>query len=84
MAITIKGIRIDYIVLERDEVNGKVSIKSAQYSLISSTEHVLATQSINGYSGLALKPTAATLNNLDEFLKSYHADVLSVLGLDLS
>lgn len=84
MAITIKGIRIDHIVLERDEASGKVSIKSAQYSLISSTEHVLATQSLHGYGGIALKPSVATLNHLDEFLKSYHADVLNVLGLDLT
>jgi len=84
LAITIKGIRIDHLVLERDEASGKISIKSAQYSLISSTDHVLATQSLNGYGGLALKPSATTLNHLDEFLKNYHADVLSVLGLDLS
>lgn len=81
--VTIKGIRVDHIVLERDEDSGILKIKSAQYSLISSTDHVLATQAISGYSGLALKPTVTTLNHLSEFLKSYHTDVLTVLGLDL-
>lgn len=83
MAITIKGIRVDNLILERNEENGRVEIKNAQYSLISSTDHVLAKQSIGSYGGVTLKASPQTLKALDTFMQSYKADVLAVLGLDL-
>jgi hypothetical protein len=84
VAITIKGIRVDFVSIERNESNGQESIKDARYSLISSTDHVLATQSIGGYGGLALKASPQTVKALENFMQLYKADVLAVLGLDLT
>ena len=83
MPITIKGIRIDDIILKRNEESGRTSIDAASYSLISSTDHVLAKQSIGGYGGLALKASAETIKALEIFVQGYKKDVLAVLGLDL-
>ena len=82
MAITIKGIRVDFVSIERIMESGRDEIKDARYSLISSTDHVLATQSIGGYNGLALKPSPETIKALEDFMRRYKADVLAVLGLD--
>ena len=84
MPITIKGIRVDYVSLERDNESNRTNIKEARYSLISSTEHVLATQSVHGYQGLAMKPSPGTIKALEEFMQLYKTDVLTVLGLDLT
>jgi hypothetical protein len=84
MAITIKGIRVDWVSFERQEDSGRMGIKDARYSLISSTDHVLATQGIGGYGGLALKPSPQTIKALETFMELYKADVLAVLGLDLT
>jgi hypothetical protein len=81
MAITIKGIRIDIVSIKRSEETGGADIDSAQYSLISSTEHVLARQSIGSYGGFTLKPSPNTKKLLDSFMESYKADVVAVLGL---
>jgi hypothetical protein len=83
MPITIKGIRIDSVTIERLDENGAVNLKGATYSLISSTDHILATQPIGGYGGIALKPSPATMKALETFMQSYKADVLTVLGLEL-
>ncbi len=83
MAITIKGIRIDYVNVERNEENGHSQIKDARYSLISSTDHVLASQGIGGYGGMTLKPSPQTIKLLDQFMQAYKQDALAVLGLDL-
>lgn len=82
MAITIKGIRIDVVNIKRSDETGAGEIADAQYSLISSTEHVLARQTIGGYGGLTLKPSPATKKALDPFMSGYKADVIAVLGLD--
>ncbi len=82
MPITIKGIRISTIVLKRSDESGKTDIENASYSLISSTDHVLATQPIGGYGGLALKPSVTTIKALEAFVTSYKKDVTDVLGLE--
>jgi hypothetical protein len=84
MAITVKGIRVEFVSIEHQAETGRFTIKDARYSLISSTEHVLASSSIGGYGGLTLKPSTETLKLLEAFMLSYKNDVLAVLGLDLS
>jgi len=81
MPITIKGIRIDLVSIKRSEETGGMDIDASQYSLISSTEYVLARQSIGSYGGLTLKPSPGTKKLLDSFMESYKADVVAVLGL---
>lgn len=82
MAITVKGIRIDSVSIER-AADGRDGINAAHYSLISSTDHVLAQQSIGGYGSMTLKASPETMKALEVFMQSYKTDVLKVLGLDL-
>ena len=72
-----------HVTIERSEETGHCAIKEARYSLISSTDHVLASQSIGGYGGLSLKPSPQTIKLLEQFMQAYKADTLAVLGLDL-
>jgi hypothetical protein len=80
--ITVKGIRVDYVNIERDAETGGANIKDARYSLISSTDHVLAQQGIGGYNGMAIKPTQDTIKLLNDFMTSYKKDVVTILGLE--
>lgn len=82
MAITIKGIRVDSVLIERNESTGRDEIKNAQYSLISSTDHVLAKQSIGGYGSMVLTPSPTTIKALEAFASAYKADVVATLGLE--
>jgi hypothetical protein len=82
-AITVKGIRLDTVSIKRLVEEGRDLIDSAQYSLISSTDNVLARQVIKGYGGLDLEPSPATKKALEAFMASYKADVLAAIGLDL-
>ena len=81
MAITIKGVRVDDIHIEPDLEGGGYKIKTAQYSLISSVDKVLAKQTIGGYNSLTLEPSPETKKALAAFTKSYTNDVQGVLGL---
>ena len=80
MAVTISGIRVNDIHIEPTEQGG-YRIKSAEYSLISSTGKVLAKQVIGGYGGMALEPSQETKKALDTFTRSYMSDVQTLLGL---
>lgn len=83
MAITIKGIRVNSVSIQHSVETGRVTIESANYSLISSTDHVLATQSIGSYSGqVKIEPSLATAKLLEEFMWSYRQDVVTTLGLE--
>jgi len=82
MAITIKGIRITSINIVLDKENGAFRIDNSQYELLSSTDHVLAQQSIGGYGGRTLKATQETENLLNKFIQSYRKDVDTTLGLN--
>ena len=81
MAITIKGIKVNDVHIEPNTEQGGYRIKSAEYSLISSTGKVLAKQPIGGYNGMALEPSIKTKAALDEFTRSYESDVQALLGL---
>ena len=81
MAVTIQGIRVNDFHIEPDVERGGYRIKSAEYSLISSTGKVLAKQTIGGYNGMPLEPSQATKSALEVFTKSYIADVQALLGL---
>lgn len=83
MAITIKGVRIESIELQRQDSTGKIELKSASYSLISSTDHVLANQSTGGYNDkVKIQLSAETTKLLTSFLDSYKKDVTQTLGLE--
>lgn len=81
MAITIEGIRVNDIHIEPNVEQGGYRIKTAEYSLISSTGKVLAKQTIGGYNGLVLEPSEQTKKALDAFTKSYVNDTQNLLGL---
>lgn len=83
MSITLKGIRLESVSLERQESSGKLELKLASYSLLSSTDHVLANQTIGGYSDkVKVQPSLDTLKLLEAFLNSYKKDVTQTLGLE--
>ena len=81
MPITIKGLKVNNIHIEPDQSNGGYKISTADYSLVSSTDKVLAKQTIGGYQGMALEPSPATKQALEIFATSYAKDVQSLLGL---
>ena len=85
MAVTISGIRVNDIHIEphvdQSGFQTGYKIKSAEYSLISSTGKVLARQVIGGYQGMALEPSTETKAALEEFTRRYAADVQGLLGL---
>lgn len=81
MPVTLKGIRLESVTLERQE-SGKLDLKSASYSLLSSTDHVLANQSIGGYGDkLKLNPSPKTIELLNAFVDNYRNDITTLLGL---
>jgi hypothetical protein len=80
MAITIKGIKIESVILGRDE-NGAYKVSSSEYSLISSKDTVLAKQTVGGYGGMVLEPSPATKKALETFISGYIGDVTALLGL---
>lgn len=80
MAITISGIRLTDIQIEPNDKGGYM-VKSAAYSLISSTDKVLARQAIGGYQGMPLEPSIETKKALQVFATSYEKDVQGLLGL---
>lgn len=81
--ITLKGIRLESVTLERQQESGKLELKGASYSLLSSTDHILANQSIGGYSDkIKIQPSPETLKLLTAFVDSYKKDVTVLLGLE--
>jgi hypothetical protein len=80
MPITIKGIRVDSLTIEKKEDGSEVT--TAQYSLISSEDRVLAKQAIGGYNGMTIAPSPDTTKALVAFMRSYSSDVEKLLGLD--
>ncbi len=81
MAITIKGIRLENISIDRDAENGGFKISNSSYSLLSSVDKVLAKQTIGGYGGIVLEPSPATVKSLQDFMQAYQSDVVMTLGL---
>ncbi len=82
--ITIKGIRLDAVHLERSENSG-LSLKYATYSLISSADKVLADQTIGGGYGndkVKVDLSPATVKALADFIAAYKADINATLGFD--
>lgn len=79
MAITIRGIRIVEIELKPKEEGQKMT---CTYELISSTDKVLAKQTIGGYGGLELSPSPATLKAMESFLTAYKGDIQELLGIE--
>lgn len=83
MPITLKGIRLESVTLERVVESGKLEMKSASYSLLSSKDQVLANQTIGGYSDrLKINASPNTTKLLDAFLESYGKDLTATLGLE--
>lgn len=81
--ITLKGIRLETVSLTRQEKSGRLELSSASYALMSSTDHVLANQTVGGYSSsVAVVPSSTTVGLLEQFVASYKKDVSAALGLD--
>lgn len=72
---------MESVNLERE--SEEISIKNASYSLISSTDNVLANQTIGGYgSKLVITPSFDTIRLLKEFVQSYNKDIIQILGIE--
>ena len=80
MSISIKGIRLDRLTVERDE-DGKNKL-TGSYSLMSNTDNVLAKQAFNGYNDIELNPSATTVAALREFVELVKDDLHAVLGIE--
>lgn len=80
--ITISGIRIDTINANRDKGESKYTFTS-NYSLISSTEKVVARQSTGGY-GETMKcdPSPQTAKLFEAFITSFTSDISELIGLN--
>ena len=80
--ITIKGIRVESLAINISTETGNYQIETAQYSLISSLDRVLAKQTIGGYQGVVVQPSGQTIKALNDFMELYRADVRAVVGLE--
>ncbi len=77
--ITIKGIRIESLSIARDS-DGRDQITAA-YSLLSSLDRVLAKQEVNGYNGVKIQPSPATLKAFGDAITAYRNDICLTIGL---
>lgn len=80
MAITIEGIKIKSMSLDRDE-HGKFKI-TGSYELVSSTGVTIAKQGFNGYNEIKLENSSDTLSALDTLVKGMQTDLNKTLGLN--
>lgn len=79
MAITIRGIRLDSLSVEKDD-KGQRKVTGA-YSLMSSEDVVIAKQTFNGYSDIQVGLSVETLKHLTKFTAGVKGDLESTLGL---
>ena len=79
MGASIRGIRIDTLSYSREDNNEKEL--SGKYALMSNTDKVLATQSINGYSDIKVSFSTDTKKLLNQLVAAVKTDVECVLGL---
>ena len=77
--ITIRGIKIDSVSITSDN-DGKEKVSGA-YSLMSSGDKVLAKQTFNGYSDIAVPWSAETQKALNELMDGVKNDIQNTLGL---
>ena len=77
--IGLRGIRLDKV--EVDIKGGEIKT-SGKYSLVSTTDKVLATQGFNSYSDIIVELSADTHKALGAFLSALKLDVDRVLGLN--
>ena len=80
MGVTIAGIRIAHVTVQRDDKG--VEQFSGSYELISSSDKVLAKQSFNGYDSLKVEMTGEVKQMLNTFLAGIKKDIMVQLGLE--
>jgi hypothetical protein len=81
MAVTLQGIRLDAIKLDRDDKDGSFKV-SGHYSLVSSKGKVLAGQEVGGYNGMQIPMDAETTKAMQQFVDLYTNNITSLIGLD--
>lgn len=82
-AITIRGIRITSFTVTRNDEGGEDI--QASYQLISSTDKVLAKESLTskpGYGSTQFVPSPETYKAIREAVAAYRKDVETQIGLD--
>lgn len=79
MGASIRGVRIDSLSFERTS-DGKETL-SGKYALMSNTDKVLATQSINNYSDIKVDFSAKTKKILAQLVASVKEETEIVLGI---
>ncbi len=80
MAITIDGIKISSISIQRDE-NGLPKL-TGNYELVSATGVTIAKQSFNGYNDIKLTNSSETQKVLTDFMMAVQTDLNTTLGLN--
>ena len=81
MGTSIRGIRIDSLSYSRKEDSAENEMTGG-YALMSNTDKVLATQSINGYSDIKVSFSADTKKLLNQLIAAVKTDIECVLGLN--
>jgi len=77
--ITIKGVRIDSIKIERSDSTGEQTIESS-YSILTSANKVVAKQTVGGYNGMKIQPSPATMQAMAAAVRLYQNDIDATLG----
>jgi len=78
--VTIQGVRVTSVSLNRD-ADGVVKM-TGSYSLVSSSDKVIAKQDFNGYSSdLKVEATGETVILLDNLMKAIKSNIETQLGL---
>lgn len=80
MPIGIKGIEFNTLSVTPKNA-GKEDLITGEYALVSTAGKPLANQTIGGYSGMKIQPSADTVGALNKFLELYKRDVNTMLGL---
>lgn len=80
MAITIKGVKLTSLSIEKDS-DGKEKV-SGNYSLMSNVDKVLAKQGFNGYNDVKIAFSHDTITALNSLMAGVKTDVETTLGLE--
>jgi len=79
MAIAIRGIRVEALEIKRSDTGDNTL--EGRYSLISTADKVLATQSFNGYNDIKVSMSVETQKAFNDFIGGMKKDIQVVLGL---
>lgn len=80
MSITIDGIKLGSLSLEKDRDKGSYKV-TGSYELISNTGLVLARQDFNTYNGMTIAHGRDTSEHLNKLVEALQQDIKSTIGI---